>query len=158
MKPLLLEEFISCYGSATANLKMLSSDYSLDLLALTTNLGILERLVKVTVNQKVIMYGLSTTNIVNKSFVELLTDCGNIPIGVKLFGKNSLFKRKSMIVKNITRSNIDNLNIISLINEDIKNIYYRESIFIKNDEQMLLKEYFLPDLEVIINDYNKNIK
>ncbi len=156
MEKLTLNEFINDYGSATANFKKLSSDYSLELLNLSKNFKTVERLIKVSVAKQVVMFGLSITDESNSSFVDLLTNSGGIPIGIRLFEKDSLFKRQSMKVIKITKNQIDNLQILNYINDDLKEIYYRESVFVKGEESMLLKEYFLPNLQIILDNYNKN--
>lgn len=153
-----VKEFLSDPGSATLSFKQLApqANYGLEVLYQQLDDFGLMRMVKISIDDLPVLLGFSQANLSAPTFVDILNNSGVIPIGVKLFAKDSGIIRKTLQIDQIKLDKVSN-NLIKeqLINqgydEDLL-IYVRTSIFAKDHEVMTLVEYALPGLQELLNN------
>lgn len=148
-------EFLSDYGSTTKHFNSWSNDYTLEVIDHGVFEDVFYRLVVIFVDKIPVMLGLSETKQSNLNFLDILKNAGVTPIGIKLFEPNSGIKRIKPIIGQIDTRLISNTATHDyLVKAKVEGlIYYRESNFVLGNEIMTLKEYILPGLVDILNQY-----
>lgn len=151
-----LEQIIYDPGSTTKAFKYLTDDYKLEILFSGFDKNLFKRTIVIKLDDIPVMLAVSETQVSNDLFLDILQNAHHTPIGVKLFSPELAIKRGEMQVTQINVEMIDDLivaNYIKALNIS-ERLFYRTSIFTSNMQIMELKEYILPGLEVIINNYN----
>lgn len=154
-----LHDIIYDPGSTTKAFKLFSSDYSLDILFSGFADELFKRIVVIKLDSIPVMVASSTTKPTDLLFLDILQNSATRPIGVRLFGDDSGISRGEMIVNKTTTAYVTDPIVLEYLEHIVPNgeLYFRQSIFSYEDEQMRLDEYVLPGLEYIIDKYN-NIK
>lgn len=143
-----IEEFLADYGSTTQHFKSWSNDYRLEVLDHGLNRDKFQRIVVIFVDKIPVMLGLSETEITNTLFMDILQNAGLVPIGVRLFDPSAGISRTQAQIGRLNTIDINNQVVLRyLANAGVTgDIHYRQSVFIANEQSMLLKEYILPGL------------
>ena len=143
-------------GSTTKFFKALTDDYVLEVLDSGICGQVFQRITVIKLDKIPIMLNLSSTNVNNPIFVDILQNALTAPIGERLFASGSQISRDEMTIRTTTVKDINNQVIAGYIkalkiNDDL---CYRYSIFKSEQEAMELNEYVLPGLTTILNKYN----
>lgn len=144
------EQFLHDKSSTTALFKKLPSKYSLQLLQNQDDIDSYRRVSLISLDNKPIILGVSRARHESGSFINILKTANLAPIGEQLFLKTSGIIRDSMQISTVAVAEIDD----HLLSEYFSSngyaanleLYVRQSIFKKNDEQLSLTEYIFPIL------------
>ncbi len=144
------QEFLNDYGSTTKRFKEISKNNVVEVLFSGVTNNNFQRIVSIFLDNISIMVAISETNITNATFLQILQDSANNPIGEKLFESSSGIKRINMQISTISLQQITNQVIYEYLHQlgyNIQQVFYiRKSQFILNNEFMQLTEYILPSL------------
>lgn len=147
-----IEEFIADYGSTTECFQRISDNYRLEVLKQWQQDGNFHRLVAIYVDERLVMLGLSSTNLATSPlFANILLNSGTTPIGTRLFAKDSAIIRSHMKNSVITSSAIEHKLVKYYLDQHLSDesnclLHYRQSSFVYATQSLRLDEYFLPTL------------
>lgn len=151
------QDIINDPGSTTKTFGFLTSNYCLEVLFSDFDEEMFKRVIVIRLDNLPIMLAVSETHKSNDQFLDILQNSQTIPIGVKLFDPKSQIKRGHMTVKQIDVWSIDDkivADYIQCLGINDK-LYFRQSKFKVAGQTMALKEYILPALELIVNNYKR---
>lgn len=144
------EQFLHDKSSTTALFKKLPRKYSLQLLQNKDDLDSYRRVSLISLDNKPIILGISHASYKSDSFINILKTANIAPIGEQLFLKTSGIIRDSMQISKVAVADIDDRLLREYFSsngyEANLELYVRQSIFKKNDEQLSLTEYIFPIL------------
>jgi chorismate-pyruvate lyase len=145
-----IEDFLADLGSATAILKRIPSEFTLQVLHQGFYYDNYYRVVSIGLDTELILLGVSRTK--SKFFQDILEQSNQQPIGIKLFEKPGMIKRVNMQVEKISYKDINEPLVLNHL-KDIgyqDELYVRHSIFVSDEEEMELTEYIIPCLALFL--------
>ncbi|MDD3266778.1 MAG: hypothetical protein PHC75_06335 [Burkholderiales bacterium] len=145
------EELLNSCGSMTRQLETIGHKLTVKLL----KEGLIEdnfcRYTLLKLDNNPVILALSYTKNNNLTFIEILKNANNIPIGKFLFAKSSGISRDSLVISKITLDELsDSLisNYLKTHYHDKQEMFSRKSEFISvQNEKMILIEIILPELK-----------
>ncbi|MCE3269489.1 MAG: hypothetical protein K0R49_1743, partial [Burkholderiales bacterium] len=144
-------KFLYSKSSMTKQLQSLDANFKVILLYSGMDGTNFKRISSLNLSNKPVIIGLSLAHNDSPYFVDLLKNANTMPIGKKLFAKNSgIYRDPKMNVEQIELNNISSITVKTYIaglgftNNDL--IYKRTSIFRKDKEYMQVIEYILPSI------------
>jgi chorismate-pyruvate lyase len=153
--PTTLNEVVYNNQSMTTMLRTLSSDFTVTVLKSEVEEPNYVRIVELNLRNTPVIVAISSTNLNNPTFVNLLKNSQDVSIGNKLFANDSQISRLSnMTITNVRLKNIRNPIIsnylISLGYTPTQQFVKRHSYFNYKTETMDLIEYVLPSLNKFV--------
>ena len=150
-----IEEFLRDPGSSTGYFNQLTGDYKLEILHHGINGDTFERVIAIYLDKIPCMLAISRTKLEFPLFLDILQNAKQIPIGTRLFAKDSGITRTNLQISKIITKDVHKLEILDFIhkmNYICDELYLRKSDFVFQEQIMHLDEYALPGLVDILND------
>ena len=147
-----LAQLIANKGSMTTALKSLHHDFTVQLLKTGVEDNNYVRISSLKLDGTPVLAAITSTNLNNPTFVNILKNASTTPIGQMLFAPNAqIYRRDNMQIKTIDIRFIQNSCIYTYLTKTLgyqgdRKIVVRQSQFYHQNETLDITEYILPSI------------